>query len=368
MEKIDLTKYKGATVEYFCEDCKTGDNFFEDFDSNLSKIKSDSCSHYNFKFIYNFEENKELKYIISFNCINCSTNKIITLFDKNTTDISPRFEYKCEKCKKGKLIIRLLLCVDKEIDIEDDVKQNNNSNVNKSYVNDNNDNRNNFDPFFNGTQLMNDNVIGGQRQINPINNNNFNNIFNNNNFNNNNFNNNFNNNNFNNNFNNNNFNNNFNNNNFNNIFNNNYFNNNFNNNNFNNNFNNNNFNNNFNNNNFNNNFNNNNNNNFNNIMINNLMPNQMYLKNNMDNNMNNDMNNNSIKIKFKETKGPQYEMFVSPDTIFAEVVRNLLNQHKEIDGEKIGAFILNSVRVRLHSTVKENNIENNSIIMITFLN
>ena len=58
MNKIDLSRYKGATVDYLCEDCKTGDNFFEDFDCQISKIKSDSCSHYNFKFIYNYEEIK----------------------------------------------------------------------------------------------------------------------------------------------------------------------------------------------------------------------------------------------------------------------------------------------------------------------
>ena len=332
--KIDITKYKGAIIQFMCEECNQCDNFFEDFNDQISRIKSGLCSHFSLKFIFNFEGQK-FRYILSFNCNNCNTNKIINLFDENTTNISPSINYKCEKCGKGNINIGLLLSEEK-MNIDDDYEENNDKNEKKSHPRNNNINMIN-----NNIEYLNQNLRGGNQQFNQQNpmNNNINNFNNNNMMSHNNM--------------------MFNKNNM--MFNNNnnmMFNNNnnmmFNNNNMM--------------------FNDNNNmmfNNNNNMMFNdnNRNLNKNISKNNMmgnNNQLNNNLNNNKIKLIFKSTKGNSYEIFASPDESLAKIVRTLTQTHKEIDKKKIGTFVRNAKILQLQKTIKDNNLENNSVIMMTY--
>ena len=131
--KIDINKYKGAIIQYMCQDCKVYDHFFEDFSKKISRIKSGNCSHFNLKFIYNNSDSGKVKYIVSFNCKNCSSNKIINLFDENTTSYSSNINYKCEKCGKGPINIELILSeqIIKDDDKDDNSNINNNKNISK---------------------------------------------------------------------------------------------------------------------------------------------------------------------------------------------------------------------------------------------
>ena len=124
-KRIDFGKYKGALIEYMCENCNTNDSFFEYFANKTTRIKSGECSHFNFKSIINFEGNK-FKYILSFNCKNCEENEIIHLFDENiTTDVS-YINYKCKKCGQGSINFQLILS--EENLIEDNEENNDLSN------------------------------------------------------------------------------------------------------------------------------------------------------------------------------------------------------------------------------------------------
>ena len=323
-KNINLENYKGALIQYFCEECNNYDSFFEDFANKISRIKSGSCYHFNFKFIANFDGNK-FKYSISFNCNNCEESEIKNLFDETTTTNISKINYKCKKCGQGSINFELILS--DEIIIDDNEKNDNEKNDNNNLTN-----SNNFKDDIN-SDLNNQNLIGNNIQMN--NNQNILNI---------------------------NFpNNRFNNSNINNI----RMMNNMNNmiylNNINPNFN----------------IIPNNNMNFVNMMmpnnfnnINNM--NNIFFNNNGINNINlriNPINNNisdKIKLLFKEMTGSNsYEVYASPRQVFGEVVRLFLNEHKEIDKKTINRFVSGGNILHLQKTIEENNLENNSQILIT---
>ena len=176
--QVNLNQYKGAIIDYGCSICQKYDNYFEDFTNQISRIKSDSCSHFDIKFIYNLEKNK-LKYLVSFNCKNCGENKIFELY-KNSNAFN--IHYNCAKCKKGDSNVQMLLS-------DEIIKEDNNSikNINKNHVdtkptksNNNkisnfNNNLNHINNFNNIQPMNNMNLIGGnQNQMNNMMNNNFN--------------------------------------------------------------------------------------------------------------------------------------------------------------------------------------------------
>ena len=166
--KIDLKEYKGALIQYACTDCKMCDEFFENFQNQISRIKSGVCSHFIIKFIYNYEGGK-FKYILSFNCSKCGENKIFNLFDENSTDTYSYKEYKCEKCNEGTINISFLLRKDKikddDNDDEEDNEDEDEKDDNKDEDNSNEEGLNNFNLF--NDNLINDQVVGaiGQNQI-----------------------------------------------------------------------------------------------------------------------------------------------------------------------------------------------------------
>ena len=214
--EVNMNLYKGAIIEYCCNICKIINNFTEDFSNKISKIKSESCEHFDIKFIYRIEKIK-LKYAISFNCKICGYNELFDIL-KNPKELS--IHYKCKKCNNGDINILMILI---EKVIKDDKKG--------------------------GNLIINDNSV------------------------------------------------------------NNFFNNNFEE--------------------FNNNY-------------------------------------NAINIIFRQTKGATYNFSVSSlNCVFSEVVRNFLKVHKDIDEDKIGAFLFNGERVQDYKTLKENNIKENDIILIT---
>ena len=155
-ERIDINKYKGALIEYKCAKCHPIPKmFFESFQSQIARIKSDSCSHMSFKFISNFD-GKNFKYIVSLNCLNCGENKIKNLFDKDS-EYSSNIEYKCEKCGNGDMKFGILLS--EEIIEMDENNNDENQNENKNKMNQNNNNNNNNmnqNPYINNN---NNNII-----------------------------------------------------------------------------------------------------------------------------------------------------------------------------------------------------------------
>ena len=169
----DLRRYIGAIVQYECVDCCTYDNFDEDFTSDISRIKSDSCPHFSLKFIYNLEGDS-YKYSLSFTCNNCGENQLINVFDKITEE-SPNIHYKCVKCGKGSMKIGFLLKINEKIKIYR--TKGNDQNINKPYRtadgndehNSQNNNWNNFIKDINknmNEELKEPNlVVGGRVQI-----------------------------------------------------------------------------------------------------------------------------------------------------------------------------------------------------------
>ena len=115
--KNNLKKYKKAIISYECPECNFSDYFEEDLKSQISRIKSDSCSHFSFKFIYNLED-ESFKYIISFNCNNCGANHMINLLDKNIVDNEIKINYKCQQCGNGSLFVGLMLIEESNLDEE----------------------------------------------------------------------------------------------------------------------------------------------------------------------------------------------------------------------------------------------------------
>ena len=320
--KVNLNQYKGAIIDYGCSICQKYDNYFEDFTNKISRIKSDSCEHFDIKFIYNLEKNS-LKYLVSFNCKNCGENKIFELYkNSNVSNI----HYNCNKCKNGDYNVQMLLS--DEI-VKDDENQKKNfmknqvnnkqikSNNNHNFVNFNN-NSNQINNFNNNQPENKMNLLGGnQNQMNNMMINNFN--FNNNNF---------------------------------------MMMNNINQNvvnrpnmlNFNNNFM------------FNNNM------NFPQINQVNMMMGNMNINNNNNfpNFVNQDKNaNKSINIIFKDTTGMKYNFSVSSlDLVFSEVVREFLKKNPNINIDEVGGFVCDAQRIHNHKTLKENNICENKVIMM----
>ena len=107
MNGINIKDFKGTIIQYTCEECLIGDNFTVEF-SDVPKVKSGSCIHFNINFLLVIENN-EYKYLSSLTCKNCKYNKIIELFNKNNIDYSGSIFYSCEKCKSGKISIGYLL-------------------------------------------------------------------------------------------------------------------------------------------------------------------------------------------------------------------------------------------------------------------
>jgi len=319
-EKIDLGQYKGALIEYKCAICQEfPKTIFESFQRQIARIKSDSCSHFNFKFISNFD-GQNFKYTVSLNCLNCKKNKIKNLFDKDS-GFSSNLEYKCEKCGNGDLKFGILLSEEviemDEDNNDEDQNENNNNNINQNSninndINNFNYNNNNIEFNNNFNQGFGVNLVGG----NNINNNfniGVNNMF---------------------------FNNNMNNNI---IFNNNpIMNNGIRNCNINTN------------------------------MVFNIFKNNNEIVNNNNNMINqqiiNGNNNNKIILNFYDMKNQKYPIESSPDVPFAEVIRNLLNKYPEIDRENITSFVCNGNRVKNQKTIKENGISNDDKIIIYFKN
>ena len=107
MNGINIKDFKGTIIQYTCEECLIGDNFTVEF-SDVPKVKSGSCIHFNINFLLVIENN-EYKYLSSLTCKNCKYNKIIELFNKNNIDYNGSIFYSCEKCKSGKISIGYLL-------------------------------------------------------------------------------------------------------------------------------------------------------------------------------------------------------------------------------------------------------------------
>ena len=337
-ERIDISKYKGVLIEYKCSKChQIPKMFFESFQSQIARIKSDSCSHMSFKFISRFE-GKNFIFTVSLNCLNCGENKIKILFDKDS-GFSSNIEYKCEKCGNGDLKFGILLS-EEIIDMDEnnnDENQNEFQNKMNQYENNNNNNNynnNNMNQNLNNNNnniIYNNNYISGNNYdqgfgVNLAVGNNMNNSINND-------------------VNNKIFNNNMNNNI---LFNNMIFNNNQIMNNRIGNC------------------------NINTDMVFNIMKNNNGIMN-INNNMINQPiinGNNNIKffLNFCDMTGKKYQIESSPDAPFAEVIRNLLNKYPEIDREKIASFVSNGIRVKNQKTIKENGISNGDKIMIHFKN
>ena len=107
MNRINMRNYRGANIQYTCEDCIISDNFYVEF-SNVPKVKPGGCEHFNINFLLVMERN-DMKYLLSFTCKNCKENKIIELFNNNTNSIDGNIFYSCTKCGQGKITAGFLL-------------------------------------------------------------------------------------------------------------------------------------------------------------------------------------------------------------------------------------------------------------------
>ena len=137
MNGINIKDFKGALIQYTCDDCLFGDNFIVEF-SEIPKVKPGSCLHFNINFLLVIENNEFNKYLASLTCKNCKYNKMLDLFNKNKIDYIGTIFYTCEKCQNGKISIGYLL-QNEFIDL-DNTEQNNfeNNNYNKNknkYIN-----------------------------------------------------------------------------------------------------------------------------------------------------------------------------------------------------------------------------------------
>jgi len=321
----DSNQSKGAWINYGCNICKIEDNFTESFSENNSKIKTKSCEHFDFKFIYNPEKGN-MKYMISFNCKNCGKDNIENLY-KFSPDGTSSLHYQCTKCNNGDMNFQMIL--NAEALKEQNRNRLNNMNYNQKNISNLNNNMNNNINSFNFNQMNNINqsmnnirVIGGNmNQNNMMQFNNFNNNMMMNNMN------------------------------MNPIFLNNNFPmiNSFNNMNMNNCLNNVNF------------------------MMGNMNLNNNIINNNQNLNMQNQnqkqnpikKDNNSIKLHFKETTGLDYFINVSSlDIVFSEVACKLIEENQNLDEDKIRGFACNGGPILDHKTLKENNIDSTTQILI----
>ena len=107
MQRINVRNFKGAIIQYLCEECNMSDDFFVEF-SDIPKIKPGGCSHYKINFLL-VNENIEIKYLLSITCNKCKHNQMKELFNKDTKDMQGSFIYDCPKCKNGKLTAGFLL-------------------------------------------------------------------------------------------------------------------------------------------------------------------------------------------------------------------------------------------------------------------
>ena len=361
----------GALLDYICNVCGENKNFFVDFTAEISKIKSDTCKHFDIKFIYK-NEGKKITYMISFNCKNpnCGKNQIVQLYPSNSEDI-PSLHYKCPNCKCGDMNFQMIL--NEKAMKKKNKNINVNANINQSLYNDKviggNANQINNGMNFNNFNFNNNNnnfILMNQMYQNNMNNNN--NIM----------------------FNNNicmpmnpnmNMNQNFNNLNMNPNFNNLNMNQNMINANMNPNIINANINPNFINANINQNFNNVNMNHFfNNVNMNigNMHLNNGNNMNNINNNINianpqNHNNNaanaeNSIILKFSTTEGQNFDLVVgSLDWVFSKVIHELFKKFPDYE-DKIKGFVCQGKPIQNQKSLKDNNISNNDTIMIVMEN
>ena len=134
MNRINVQDYKGAIIQYTCEDCLLSENFTVEF-SDVPKVKPGTCHHFNINFLLVIEK-YEIKYLLSFTCKSCNHNEMIELFNKNTTEEMGSITYSCPVCGKGNMTAGFLL-ENELIDLdENEGKKNNPDN------NNNNDNQN----------------------------------------------------------------------------------------------------------------------------------------------------------------------------------------------------------------------------------
>ena len=98
----NIKNYKGALINYFCNDCQSSDDFFVEF-SDVPKVKPGGCVHFNINFIYAIEK-YDIKYLLSFTCKKYKESCMKELFNKNTKNIDGNIKYKCSKCGQGDII------------------------------------------------------------------------------------------------------------------------------------------------------------------------------------------------------------------------------------------------------------------------
>ena len=165
----------GAWINYGCSICNIEDNFTESFSEKISKIKTKSCEHFDFKFIYNPEKGN-MKYMISFSCKKCKKDNIEDLY-KFSKDGTSSLHYKCINCNNGDLNFQMIL--NEEALKEQNMNLQNNmgsKNINNNMNNNINNNSNNFNfiQMNNFNQSINNiRVIGGnmnQNNMMPFNN------------------------------------------------------------------------------------------------------------------------------------------------------------------------------------------------------
>ena len=105
LAQIDIKNYSKVIVNYGCNECNLYDYFDEKLEEQ-SSMKSVSCMHYEIKFLYNLKGNI-FKYFVSFNCLKCSKNNIITIFDEKSTSDTIEKTYKCDNCKNSSILFSL---------------------------------------------------------------------------------------------------------------------------------------------------------------------------------------------------------------------------------------------------------------------
>ena len=77
------------------------------------------------------------------------------------------------------------------------------------------------------------------------------------------------------------------------------------------------------------------------------------------------LNKDNINLIFKTTEGTNdYKLSVPKNLQFIKVVHILFNTYPELETKKIGTYICNANKINLFDTVSENNLQNNSIILI----
>ena len=77
------------------------------------------------------------------------------------------------------------------------------------------------------------------------------------------------------------------------------------------------------------------------------------------------LNKDNINLIFKTTEGANdYKLSVPKNLQFIKVIHILFNTYPELETKKIGTYICNANKINLFDTVSENNLQNNSIILI----